>query len=71
MASIVNPGVYRLSNGKWKKHQEPKVLSSEMRTIEETPSEKISTLKSPVLEIRNRLRQQQQQQQQAEYFLDC
>ena len=32
--NIVKPGVYRLSNGKWKKYHEPKFLRNERKTIE-------------------------------------
>ena len=60
----VKPGIYRLSNDKWKKHCEPKFLRGERRVIEEKLSEMIRRLESPAVEIRNR------QQQQADYFPD-
>ena len=33
--NIVKPGIYRLSNGKWKKYHEPKFLRGERKIIEE------------------------------------
>ena len=61
--NIVKPGIYRLSNGKWKKYQEPKFLRNERRVIEEKLTEIIRRLESPAVEIRN-------QQQQTNYFPD-
>ena len=52
--NIVKPGIYRLSNGKWKKYHEPKFLRGERRDIEEKLSEIIRRLESPAREIRNR-----------------
>ena len=52
--NIVKPGVYRLSNGKWKKYHEPKFLRNERKTIEEKLLEIISILESPAVEVRNR-----------------
>ena len=60
---IVKPGIYRLSNGKWKKYHEPKVLRNERRVIEEKLMEIIIRLERPAVEIRN-------QQQQTNYFPD-
>ena len=51
--NIVKPGIYRLSNGKWIKYHEPKVLRGERRDIEERLSEIIRRLESPAREIRN------------------
>ena len=51
---IVKPGIYRLSNGKWKKYHAPKFLRGERRDIEEKLSEIIRRLESPAREIRNR-----------------
>ena len=55
--NIVKPGIYRLSNGKWKKYHEPKFLRGERREIEERLSEIIRKLESPAREIRNRPQQ--------------
>ena len=55
--NIVKPGIYRLSNGKWKKYHEPKFLRGERRDIEERLSEIIRRLESPAREIRNRPQQ--------------
>ena len=65
--NIVKPGVYRLSNGKWNKYHEPKLLRGERRTIEERLSEIIRRLESPAVEIRNRPILNQQQ---TDYFPD-
>ena len=59
--TIVKPGIYRLSNGKWKKYHEPKFLLGERREIEERLSEIIRKIESPAREIRNRPYQQQLQ----------
>ena len=52
--NIVKQGVYRLSNGKWKKYHEPKFLRNERKTFEKRFLEIISRLESPAVEIRNR-----------------
>ena len=65
--NIVKPGVYRLSNGKWKKYHEPKFLRCERKTIEERLTEIIRRLESPAVEIRN---WSIQKQQKTEYFPD-
>ena len=52
--NTVKPGVYRLSNGKWKKYHETKFLRNERKTIEERLLEIISRLESTAVEIRNR-----------------
>ena len=61
--NIVKPGIYRLSNGKWKKYHEPKFLRGERKIVEEKLAEIIKRLESPAVEIRNR-------QNQANYFTD-
>ena len=61
--NIVKPGIYRLSNGKWKKYHELKFLRGERKIIEEKLAEIIKRLESPAVEIRN-------QQNQANYFPD-
>ena len=61
--NIVKPGIYQLSNGKWKKYHEPKFLRNEKRVIEEKLTEIIRRLESPAVEMRN-------QQQQTNYFAD-
>ena len=65
--NIMKPGVYRLSNGKWKKYHESKFLRGERKTIGERLSEIICRLESPAVEIRNRPIQNQQQ---TDYFSD-
>ena len=52
--NIVKPGIYRLSNGKWKKYHEPKFLRGERKTIEEKLAEIIERLESPAVGISNR-----------------
>ena len=59
--NIVKPGIYRLSNGKWKNYHEPKFLRGERREIEERISEIIRRIESQAREIRNRPHQQQLQ----------
>ena len=51
--NIVKPGLYRLSNGKWKKYHEPEFLRGERREIEERLSEIVRKIESPAREIRN------------------
>ena len=50
--NIVKPGVYRLSNGKWKKYHEPKLLRGERRTIEQRLSEIIRRIERVAVEIK-------------------
>ena len=57
----VKPGIYRFSDGKWKKYHEPKILCGERREIEERLSEIIRRIESPAREIRNRPHQLQLQ----------
>ena len=59
--NIVKPGIYRLSNGKWKKYHEPNFLRGERREIEERLSEIVRKIESPAREIRNRPYQKQLQ----------
>ena len=59
--NLVKPGIYRLSNGEWKKYHEPKFLRGERREIEERLSEIIRKIESPARELRNRPYQQQLQ----------
>ena len=65
--NIVKPGVYRLSNSKWKKYSEPKFLRGERRTIEERLSEIIRRLESPAAET---IIRPIQNQLQTDYFPD-
>ena len=55
--NLVKPGIFRLSNGKWKKYHEPNFLRGERRDIEERLSEIIRRLESPARENRNRPQQ--------------
>ena len=61
--NIVKPGIYRLSNGKWKKYHEPKFLRGERKIIEERLTEIINRLESPAIEVTN-------PQNQTNYFPD-
>ena len=61
--NIVKAGIYRLSNGKWKKYHEPKFLRGKRKTIEEKLVKIIKRLESPAVGISNR-------QNQNNYFPD-
>ena len=52
--NIVKPRIYRISNGKWKKYDEPKFLRGQRRDIEEKLSEIFRRLENPAREVRNR-----------------
>ena len=55
--NIVKLGIYRLSNDKWKKYHEPKILRGERKLIEEKLAKIIKRVKCPAVEIRNRQNQ--------------
>ena len=58
--NFVKPGIYRLSNGKWKKYHEQKFLRGDGWEIEERLSGIIRRIENPAREIRNRPHRQQQ-----------